>query len=167
MTDINLTIRVLTDGNIAKEQWDGTGVAGVLVKSVEEKRYTLCCAYPSNKPDVGVSKDGHIDFASADAVEEAAFNYMVKCRSVGAWHAAGTDGAGTVVESYIYRGPDWEIAAGDGSEHVIKAGDWMLGVRWDEPTWALIKAGHIGGVSPQGTAQRRAADASTIAGLRS
>lgn len=151
----------------ASKAWDGTSVAGVVVKAVAEKRYTLTCAYPADKPDVAVARDGHTDFVSKDALEDAAHNFMLKHRKIGAWHADGTDGAGEVCESYIYRGPDWHLQASDGSQQVIKAGDWLLGVRWDEPTWALIKSGQIGGVSPQGTAQRRVPDPAAITGLRS
>lgn len=92
---------------------------------------------------------------------------MLKSRNVGAWHEDGTDGSGDVVESYIYRGPDWTVTAADGSTQVIKAGDWLLGVRWNEDTWARIKNGEIGGVSPQGRAHRRVPDPATVAGLRS
>ena len=55
---------------------------------------------------------------------------------IGTDHADGTTGAGRVVESYIYRGPDWFI--GDAA---IKSGDWLLGTVWDETTWAKIKKG--------------------------
>lgn len=166
MTDLNLNIRVSVDGDIAKERWDGTGVAGEVIKAVAEKRYTLTVSYPANKPDVEKARDGYRDFAGLDAVEECAWNYMLKSRNVGAWHEDGTDGCGEVVESYIYRGPDWEVAAADGSTQVVKAGDWLLGVRWDVPTWDRIKAGEIGGVSPQGRALRRVPDEDALAGLR-
>jgi hypothetical protein len=150
-----------------REQWDGTGVAGVVIKSADEQRYTLTVAYPASKPDVGKARDGFRDFAGAAAVEEAAWNYMTKSRNVGAWHAAGTDGAGEVVESYVYRGPDWTVTASDGSTQLIKAGDWLLGVRWSEETWQQIKRGEIGGVSPQGSVLRRDPSPADLAGLRS
>jgi hypothetical protein len=164
MTDLNLKIRVSVE---PESTWDGTGIAGIVVKSVDERRYTLTVAYPANKPDIGVARDQFRDFAGADTVEDAAWNYMIKSRNVGAWHEAGTDGAGDVVESYIYRGPDWTVTAADGSTQVIKAGDWLLGVRWNEDTWTRIKSGEIGGVSPQGRAFRRVPDPVTVAGLRS
>lgn len=143
------------------------GVSGVVVKSSEEQRYTLTVAYPANKPDVAVAQDGHIDFAAPLAVEKAAWAYLRKSPNVGLWHKEGTDGSGTVVESYIYRGPDWEIKASDGSQQIIKSGDWLMGIIWDEKTWPLIKQGLIGGVSPQGRARRRVPTAEAIAQLRS
>lgn len=167
MPDINLNIKVSLDSDTAQGPWDGETVAGVVIKESAEKRYTLTVAYPADKPDVDTARDGYRDFASADAVEEAAWNFMVKSRNLGAFHADNTDGSGTAVESYVYRGPDWEVTAADGTTQMIKAGDWLLGVVWDEPTWALIKSGDIGGVSPQGTVERRKADPAKLAGLRS
>jgi hypothetical protein len=147
--------------------WDGEGVAGKLVKAQPERRYTLMVAYPANKCDVAVAKDGYQDFADEDAVEEAAWNYMLKSRNIGLWHQDGTDGAGDVVESYVYRGPDWPIEAGDGSTHVIKAGDWLMGIRWGEAAWEDVLAGRINGVSMQGLAEREEAAPADLIGLRS
>lgn len=149
------------------EQWDGTGVAGAVLKTEDERRYTLTVAYPANKADTAVAADGYRDFAGPQAVEDACWSYTTKSRQVGLWHADGTDGAGDVVESYIYRGPDWTVQAADGSEQVIKAGDWLLGIRWSEQTWPLVKQGLIGGVSMQGSATRRVPSAEAVEQLRS
>lgn len=154
-------------------EWDGVSVAGRVVKSDDERRYTLCVVYPADKADVSVAADGHRDFASKQAVEEACWAFTRKARAltvgdeIGAWHEDGTEGAGEKVENYIYRGPDWEIEASDGSKQVVKSGDWLMGIVWDPATWALIKARHITGVSMQGTAKRRAATPEAIEGLRS
>jgi hypothetical protein len=145
----------------AKSTWDGQSVAGLLVKAEEERRYTLTVAYPADKADVTVAADGHRDFASKAAVEDAAWNFM-KSPQIGLWHADGTEGAGQVVESYIYRGADWDVGG-----QVVKAGDWLLGVVWTPETWALVKEGKIGGVSMQGGARRRKPTAEAIAALRS
>jgi hypothetical protein len=164
MAAANLSLRIKVSVE-PEETWDGQGVAGRVVKAVAEQRYTLAVAYPANKPDVGTARDGYRDFAGAEAVEECAWNYMLKSRKVGRWHEDGTDGAGEVVESYIYRGPDWVIKSGD-AEHTVTAGDWLLGVRWDQPTWDLIKSGEIAGISPQGMAERTEAKPEKVAGLR-
>jgi hypothetical protein len=148
----------------AKATWDGESVAGVLVKASDERRYTLTVAYPADRADVAVAADGHRDFASKAAVEEAAWNYLLKSPSIGLWHADGTDGAGHVVESYVYRGPDWDV---EGSGYIVKSGDWMLGIQWHPDAWELVKAGKIGGVSMQGSASRRKPTAEAIAALRS
>jgi hypothetical protein len=128
-----------------------------VVKGDDEKRYTLGVAYPANRVD------GHGEFMRPDEVERVAWDYVTKGRQIGLWHADGTEGHGTVVESYIYRGPDWGLTAVDGSTQVIKSGDWLLGVQWDEPAWALIRKGYVDGWSMQGRAVRRPAAAAAIA----
>lgn len=134
-----------------------------VVKSTPERRYTLGVAYPANRADVGVAADGFRDFAGPEALEAAAWSYLRKGGSVGLHHADGTEGHGTVVESYLYRGPDWPQENG----YVVKAGDWLLGVVWDEETWPLVKSGAIRGFSPQGAAKRRTPTPEALAALRS
>jgi len=149
-----------------QETWKGEGTVGLLIKADMEQRYTLTVAYPANKPDAKIALDGHRDFAGTQAIENAAWAYMTKSRAIGLWHQDGTDGAGEVVESYIYRGPDWTVKAPGGSEEVIKAGDWMLGIRWSPEAWGLIKSGEINGVSMQGKGTRRMPTAEALAALR-
>ncbi len=150
-------------GPVTKADFAGCQV----IKSVPERRYTLGLAYPANRADVGKAQDGFRDFVGTDALEEAAWSFLRKGGKVGLQHRDGTEGHGEVAESYIYRGPDWHIKASDGSEQVIKAGDWLLSVVWDTPTWELIKAGGLNGFSPQGKARRRAPSAESLANLRS
>lgn len=138
-----------------------------VLKAVPERRYTLGLAYPAMKADSGVALDGFRDFMRPDAVEHTAWEWMAKSRDVGLVHTDGTGGHGTVVESYIYRGPDWTIEASDGSEQVIKAGDWLVGTVWDEATWPLVKKGLLRGYSPQGRARRRVATPEEVSELRS
>lgn len=156
-------MRSIAGGSATKAAYAGCQV----IKSDSERRYTLGLSYPSNRPDVGKAADGYRDFAGTQAVEEAAWAFMRKGAGVGLAHRDGTDGHGVVVESYIYRGPDWHIKAADGSEQLIKAGDWLLGVQWDPPTWDAIKAGIYNGFSPQGGASRRQPSAEALANLRS
>lgn len=169
MAEAEFTVRISVEpkAEAAPEEISGDGVAGMVVKSEEDQRYTLTVAYPANKPDVAIAQDGFRDFASAGAVEKAAWSYLRKSPNVGLWHQGGTDGSGEVCESYIYRGPDWTIQASDGSQQVIKSGDWLMGIIWSEESWPLVKQGLIGGVSPQGRAKRRTPDAADVARLRS
>lgn len=146
--------------------WDGRSVKGIVVKSEDERRFTLTVAYPADKADVAVAADGHLDFASKAAVEDAAWGYMAKYRDVGAHHQEGTSGSGQLVESYIYRGPDWAIKSGD-SEIVIKSGDWLMGTIWPPEQWEKWKTGEYGGMSPQGGAKRRTPSPEAVAALRS
>jgi hypothetical protein len=155
--------------------WDGETVATRVVKSEAERRYTLHVVYPADKADVAVALDGHRDFASKAVVEDAAWTWMRRHRKVGAFHtqeqadAAGSvlmDDAAEPVESYIYQGPDWTLKAADGSEQVVKAGDWCAGFIWSPEAWELVKSGKIGGVSVEGKARRRRPSPEAIANLR-
>lgn len=150
-----------------KSYWDGETVKGVVVKSEEETRYTLTVAYPSDAPDVAKARDGFQDFASAATVEKAAWSYMRNAigngGEIGAFHADGTEGDGLLVESYVYRGPDWRIEAADGSSQVIKSGDWLVGVIWSETAWSDFKSGESTGVSMQGGARRQTPSPADVA----
>jgi hypothetical protein len=152
-------------GKVAKT-WDGETVKGVVVKSDDERKFTLMVAYPADSADVGIARDGFQDFASADAVEKACWSYMEKSRAIGAFHMDGTEGLGTLVENYVYRGPDWAIKAADGTEQVIKSGDWLWGVKWSDDGWNLIKSGEVTGASPQGAATRRAPNPADVAKVK-
>jgi len=161
--------RVIIDGGTTKTlppEWDGTTIAGRLIKTAPERRFTLHVAYPAFKPDTTIAADGYRDFAGDEATEEAAWNYLTKSPEVGLWHANGTEGAGRVVESYVYRGPDWTITAKDGTTQIIKAGDWLVGIQWSELAWKDILAGRINGVSMQGKAVRRAPSPESLRRLR-
>jgi hypothetical protein len=168
------TVTVETDA--AKATWDQETIATRVLKAEDERRYTLNVIYPADKADIAVALDGHRDFASKAVVEDAAWAYMRLHRQVGVAHtpehaaSMGTaykaEGAAEVVESYIYRGPDWAIKAADGSECVVKAGDWLGGFVWTPGAWDEIKAGKIGGVSVDGAARRRKPTADAVANLR-
>jgi Putative phage serine protease XkdF len=133
-----------------------------IAKSASAQRYTLGVAWPAYKPEIAKAADGKKDVIGPEAIEKAAWEYNATGREVGIWHADGTTGHGTVVESYVYRGPTWELVAVDGSTQVVKAGDWLMGVVWDESAWSLIERGLVDGMSPQGGGVRVPADASSI-----
>lgn len=157
----------LADSLTPMEPMADTAAVQVL-KASDERRYTLGLAYPAMKPDSARAADGHIDFVSAEALEKTAWDWMTKHREIGLFHRDGYEGHATVVESYIYRGPDWQVTSPvDGSEVVIKAGDWMLGTVWDEYGWTLVKAGMVRGWSPEGGARRTKPTAERLAQLRS
>lgn len=155
------------DETAVKSYWDGETVKGVVVKSEDETRYTLTVAYPADSPDTAVARDGFQDFASPETVEKAAWNYMRNAigngGEIGAFHADGTEGSGQLVESYVYRGPDWPIVAADGSTQVIKSGDWLIGTIWSEEAYSRFKTGEATGVSVQGDAVRRTPSPADIA----
>lgn len=138
-----------------------------LVKAETPKRFTLGVAYAANKPDVAKAKDGHRDFADPEALEECAWNYLRKGAQIGLFHEEGTYGHADVVESYIYRGPDWEVTGVRGDTYVIKAGDWMLGAIWDALGFEAVEKQLANGWSPQGRASRRNPTPTDLAQLRS
>lgn len=170
------TVTVETSHGAAKATWDGETIATRLLKADDERRYTLNVIYPADKADIGKALDGHRDFASKAVVEDAAWSYMQKYRQVGTAHNPGhaaslgvtfkADGSADLVESYIYRGPDWAIKATDGSEVVIKAGDWLGGFIWSPDDWAAIKEGKLGQVSVEGGVTRRRPSPDAVANLR-
>ena len=122
---------------------DVTKIAKV-VKIDSERRYTLAVAYPA------AERDAHGDYMTDETLEETAWNYLRKHRKVGLMHKEGTEGAGEVVESYIYRGPPWKL---DGEE--VKPGDWLIGVIWSPKVWERIKKGEFTGLSIQGWGRKR------------
>ena len=119
----------------------------------EPQRYVLSIAYKAG-PDPRITKgaDGGRDFLSAESLELAAWNYLAKGNpQVGIGHIDGTTGAATVVESYVWRGPDWDL--GDGI--VVTKGDWLIGMILEPKSWELAQQGRLSGLSPQGVARRR------------
>lgn len=126
-----------------------------IVKEDGEQRYTLGVAYPADEVD------SHGDFTSADELEKAAWTFMADVIAKGAPgagtdHADGTDGAASVVESYIYRGPVWKTE--DGAV-IAKEGDWMVGAIWADEAWERVKKDELTGWSIQGLAYRNEGEA--------
>jgi hypothetical protein len=127
----------------------------MIFKGAPEQRYVLGIAYQAG-PDPRITKgqDGGRDYFTAEELEKAAWQFLSGGPRVGLFHLDGTDqdgGAARVVESYVYRGPDWDL--GDGI--VVKSGDWLVGAILNDRAWELYKAGKINGWSPQGVARRR------------
>lgn len=169
--NIVLTLANLDAGDIATDEAAvKSDVAAMRVlKAQEERRYTLGLGYAAWVAP-GRGADNFNDFISEDALERCAWEWMAKRREIGLFHQdrPELDGHGTVVESYIYRGPDWEVASPvDGTNVVIKAGDWLVGVVWDEYGWDLVKSRKVNGWSPEGGARRRVPTADRLAQLRS
>ena len=134
----------------------GARVSAPVVKAVPERRYLLAVAYQAGRdPLITKGADGARDFMSADELERAAWSFVVKGGQAGMFHMMGTEGHAQIVESYLYRGPDWTVTGPTGRSTVVKAGDWLVGLILGEAAWALYKAGRIGGLSPQGTGTRR------------
>ena len=119
----------------------------------EPQRYVLGIAYqPGRDPRIAKGADGGRDFFTEAELEKAAWSYLRnRDPQVGIGHIDGTAGAATVVESYVWRGPDWDL--GDGT--VVTKGTWLVGMILDPRSWELAQAGKLTGLSPQGVARRR------------
>jgi hypothetical protein len=130
-------------------------MARQVCKSAEPQRYVLGVAYQAGPdPRIAKGQDGGRDYFTEAELEKAAWKFLQNGPRVGLFHLDGTDagdGAATVVESYIYRGPDWDL--GDGI--VAKSGDWLVGAVLSPKAWDLHLAGKLNGWSPQGIARRR------------
>ncbi len=122
-----------------------------------DQHYVLGVAYPANKVD------GHGEFMSRDSVRKAARSFIVPsdARVIGFHHADGTEGHGTVVDSFLWPdgAPDWVTKGADGNTQTVRAGDWLIGVEFDAETWPLIKTGKVNGWSIQGMGARRESEA--------
>lgn len=134
-----------------------------VVKAIDEQQYLLCVAWEPGKQDrIAKGVDGARDFMTEVEVEKAAWNLLGKHRGgvAGVAHASyfnpGIDDEhAIVVESYVYRGPDWSLTNTAGEDVVIKSGTWLVGLQCDDEAWGLYKAGRVTGVSVQGQAKRR------------
>jgi len=89
------------------------GLSRLGVRKDEDQRFTLGVAYPANK------RDAHGDRMKPDELESSAWAYLAKegGRQIGFMHEDGTDGTGTLVESFIWRFGPREIEGqkvGDG-----------------------------------------------------
>jgi len=165
ITLTDLAAAALAGGGLTIPQASGNVVTSVAMAAADcadsmvfkaaspsEQRYVLGIAYQAG-PDPRIAKgaDGGRDFFTPAELEKAAWSFLRNGPQVGLFHVDGTEGAAQVVESYIYRGPDWDL--GDGL--VAKSGDWLVGAILDDRAWQLHKAGRLNGWSPQGTARRR------------
>lgn len=161
-------VATFSEGETVRGQSQATLLTCDLVKSSEERRYTLGVAYPAMKADMARAADGYRDFVGPEVLETTAWSWMRDHRDINLFHKNGTSGHGTVVESYIYRGPDWVVESPvDGKPYTVRKGDWLLGSVWDIYGWALIKSGAINGWSPEGTARRSRPTPERLAQLRS
>lgn len=118
----------------------------------EPQRYVLGIAYQAGPaPEIRRGADGGRDYFSEAELERAAWGFLQKGAQVGLFHGPEESvGAATVVESYIWRGDDWDL--GDGT--VVRKGTWLIGAVLSERAWELYKSGKVTGFSPQGMARR-------------
>lgn len=152
----------LTDASTPVAKGDVDAEVVPVLKANADQQYLLCVAWEPGKHDhIAKGVDGGRDFMTEADVEQAAWGLVAK-------HAGGASGLGhasffdptrteshaKVVESYVYRGPDWPMKNTAGRDVVIKSGTWLVGLQCDDVAWELYKTGRVTGVSPQGFATR-------------
>lgn len=117
--------------------------AGNLCKADDEKRIATYLVYPHSEVDA------HGEFASKEAVEEAAHRYLSEYRNVGKHHRE--EAGGVVVESWLAK-TDFTLG-----EQEVKEGDWLASIKWSEEDWQEVRSGVTPGISMGGIARRRPA----------
>lgn len=121
-----------------------------LTKAAPEKRYTFGPLYLPN------TLDAHREFATADDLQEAAWNYFRGGnRELRKQH--GSKVIGEVVEMVSWPlDHDADLIQADGSlrKRKLPAGTVYCGVRWTPEAWADVKAGRITGLSMGGSTVR-------------
>lgn len=149
-SNIASTLRGIDDETIPADD--------AVAKGTGPQRYVLGIAYQAGRdPRIAKGQDGGRDFLTEAELEKSAWEFLSNGPRVGMFHLDGTEtdpdgeATATVVESYIWRGPDWDL--GDGI--VAKSGDWLLGAILSPKAWDMHQRGLITGWSPQGVARRR------------
>lgn len=112
------------------------------LKADEEKRYTLGIVY---EPD---TVDSQGDYATAEDIEKAAWDFMRKTLRLGYMHKEWSNDIGDIVESYL---APVDMRIGDS---IVKKGTWLLGVVWSSEYWEKVQKGEITGFSMGGRARR-------------
>lgn len=130
------------------------GMRSVYKAANPPQRYVLGIAYmPGMRPEIAKGLDGGRDYFTEAELEKAAFSFLADGPpEIGIGHIDGTTGCATVVESYVWRGPDWDF----GNGVTVTKGTWLIGAILDEHSWSLAQAGKLNGFSMQGAARRRA-----------
>lgn len=88
--------------------------------------------------------DAHGDVISAVEIEKSMYHFMENWQQVDFMHDEEVIEGAKIVMSYIAP-VDFELG-----EQQVKKGSWVLGVRFPEIVWNLIKQGLITGFSPGG-----------------
>ncbi len=116
-----------------------------------EQHFVLGIAYQAGRRSDTIKRgmDGGRDFFTPEELERACHSFAKSLES-GVNHGPDdTLGHANIVESYIYRGPDWSVG-----DVIVKSGDWLVGAILDDWAWDLAKRGEFTGWSMQGKATR-------------
>ena len=117
------------------------------VMKAAEKRYTFAPVYAPGRTDA----DGQT--TTPDELQQAVWSFNAfGDRRLLFWHLDVT--AGHIVEMCTWpKAAKWEMAQPDGSTRTVTlpVGTAYMGAVWETWSWALVKAGKIGGYSMGGS----------------
>lgn len=136
--------------------------AGTVIKSDEARRYTLMPLYPASPESPSADHlDAHGDFATADDVQTAVWDYVRKGdRTIRDQHRDGT-AIGECVELMCWPHEvtvPMTKADGTTAEKTFGAGTAFMGVVWSAGAWEDVKKGRKTGLSLGGVATRVAVE---------
>lgn len=120
-----------------------------IVKSVEEKRYTLAPMY------IPSQYDAHGDWAEPDDLQKALWDFQRGDKLIALQHHPEAGPMGEAVEMMVVPFEHtWPMQKADGStvDVTFPANTPWLGVIWNEDVWPLVKAGKVRGYSIGGRA---------------
>lgn len=106
------------------------------------------------EPDI---EDRNGDVVDVGTITKAAHEFMLNLpdKAVNVNHEADTDvesSDAAYVESYVLPA-DLEGEDAEGNGYVIKAGSWMVGIKFSEAMWKKVLAGEFTGISMEGVGQ--------------
>lgn len=133
-------------------------VAGPVMKSDEAKRYTFAPMYPASPESPEAAHlDAHGDFATADDLQGAVWDYVRKGdRAIRRQHTDGTV-VGECVEIVSWPfATTMPMTCADGSTVTkeYEAGTVFLGAVWTPEAWPDVVSGKLSGYSLGGSAVR-------------
>lgn len=136
--------------------------AGPVIKADESKRYTFAPLYPASpETPTAAHLDAHGDFATADDLQKAVWDYMrAGDRSIRDQHRNGTTiGECVEIVSWPYQVTvPMTSAAGATVQKSFAPGTVFLGVVWNEAGWSDVVKGVKTGYSLGGLATRVAVE---------
>lgn len=92
------------------------------------------------------------DVIPMPAIEDAAHTYLAEARKVDSDHDL-REGKGVPVESWTLK-QDTTFDLPDGSEsRTYPKGTWVMGIKFDDPTWERVESGDLSGLSIYGGAK--------------
>ncbi|KKN47451.1 hypothetical protein LCGC14_0662910 [marine sediment metagenome] len=127
-----------------------------VVQKAADKRYTFGVVYQATNTKDDPELDAHEEFALADDLQEAQWEYVRKGnRNIYLQHGEAANVIGEMVDIVSWPFEVVVKFTGEEEERTIPANSIWMGVVWEEDVWPVVKSGDIGGLSMGGWAKRR------------